>query len=108
MQPSVTRAVTLSQVCSSAATDHRTNRNNRAALAGLFQKDTVQQVHKLGSPELGSHANLDIAHQLDDTFSTEHAYTTTNTQGSLSAGEQEENISNSFKEAVGGALESGI
>ena len=73
MQPGVTRAVTRSQVRSPVATDDRANRNNRAAVAGLFQKDTLQQVHKLES-----HANLDIANQLDDTFSTEYAYATTN------------------------------
>ena len=37
-QPGVTRAVTRSQVPSPAATDYRTNRNNCAALAGLFAK----------------------------------------------------------------------
>ena len=53
MQPGVTRAVIRGQVRSSAATNYRPNRNNRAALAGLFQKDTFQQVHMLGSPKLG-------------------------------------------------------
>ena len=56
MQPGITRAVTRSQVRSSAATNYRANRNNRASLAGLFQKDTVQQVHKLISPKPGFHA----------------------------------------------------
>ena len=88
MQPGVTRADTRSQVRSSAATDYRANRNNRADLAGILRKDTLQQVHKLGSPKLGHHANLDVAHQLDDTFSTENATATNNTQGSFSAGEK--------------------
>ena len=68
---------------------------------GLFQKDTVQQVHKLGSPKLGYHANLDIAHRLDDTFSTGNANATTITQGSFSAGEQNKKIPNTFKKAMG-------
>ena len=80
---------------------YRANGNNRAALAGLFQKDTVQQVHKLGSPKLGSHANLDIAHQLDRTFRIGNAYATTNTPESFSAGEQEKKIPNTFKEGMG-------
>ena len=42
MQPGDTRAVTRSQARSSAATNYRANLNNRAALADLFQKDTVQ------------------------------------------------------------------
>ena len=57
-------------------------------------------MHKLGSSKLGSQANLDIAHQLDDTFGTENAYVTTHTQGSFSGGEQEEKIPNTFKEAM--------
>ena len=101
MQPGITRAVACSQVRSSATTNFWANRNNHAALTGFFQKDTVQQVHKLGSAKLGSHANLDIAHQLDDTFSTGNAYATTNTQGRFSSGEQKEKIPNSFKEAMG-------
>ena len=79
----------------------RANRTNRAASAGLFQKDTLQQVHKLGSPKLGSYGNLDIAHQLNDTSSTEYAYATTNAQGIFSAGEKEEENPNIFKEAMG-------
>ena len=47
MQPYVTRAVSRSQVRSSAATDYRANRSNRTALPGLFLKAMVQQVHKL-------------------------------------------------------------
>ena len=82
MQPGVTRAGTRSQVRSPVATDFRANQNNRASLPRLFQQDTLEQVHKLGS-----HANLDIAHQLDDVFSAEYAYATTNTHGSFSAGE---------------------
>ena len=57
-------------------------------------------MHKLGSPKLGFHANLNITHQLDDTFSTGNAYATTNTQGRFSAGEQNEKIPNTFKEAM--------
>ena len=101
MQPGVTRAAIRSQVCSSAATNYRENRNNRAALAGLFQKDTVQQVHKLGYPKLRSHGNLDVANQLGDTFSTENAYSTTNTQRGFSAGEKKEKIPNTSKKAMG-------
>ena len=66
MQPGVTRAVTRSLVRSPVTTDYRTNRNNRAAVAGLAQKDMLQQVRSLGFD-----ANMDIAHQLDDTFTTE-------------------------------------
>ena len=58
-------------------------------------------MHKLGSPKLGSHANLDIAHHLGDTFSTGKAYATTNTQRSFSAKEQKEKILNIFKETMG-------
>ena len=96
MQPGVTRAVTCSQVRSPVDTDYRANRNNRAAVAGLFQKYMPQQVHKLGF-----HANLDIANQLDDTFSTEYAYAPIKTQGSFPAGEIKENIPNTFKGAMG-------
>ena len=96
IQPGVTRAVTRSHVRSPVATDYRANWNNRAAVSGLFQTDTLQQVHKLRS-----HANLDIAHQLDDTFGTEYAYATTNTQGSFSEGEIKEQILTTFEEAMG-------
>ena len=58
-------------------------------------------MHKLGSPKLRSHANLDMAHQLDDTFSTGNAYVTTNTQRRFSAGGGEEKIPSTFKEAMG-------
>ena len=71
------------QLCSFACSYRQSaNRNNLAAVPGLFHKETLKQVHKLGS-----HANLDIAHQLDDVFSAEYAYATTNTHGSFSAGE---------------------
>ena len=96
MQPGVTRAVTQSQVRSPVATHYRANWNNCATVAGLFQKDTLRKVRKLGS-----HANLDIAHQLDDTFSTEYAYATTNTQGRFSARVIKAKIPNTFKEAIG-------
>ena len=89
MHPGVTRAVTRCQVHSSAATNYRANRNYRAAaVVGFFQKDTVPQVHKLGSPKLGFHANSDIAHQLDDTCSAGNAYATTNTQRRFSTEEK--------------------
>ena len=58
-------------------------------------------MHKSGSPKLGSHPNLGIAHQLEDTLSTGNAYATTNTQGRFSAGEKNEEIPNIFKEAMG-------
>ena len=87
MQPGVTRAIIRGLVRSTVATDYRANRNNGAAVAGFAQKDTLQQVHKLGF-----HANLDIAHQLDDTFTTEYTYAKTNTQGSFSAWEIKEKI----------------
>ena len=51
--------------------------------------------------KLGSHAKLDIAHQLDDTFSTDYAYATTNKQVSVSAREIKDNILNALKKAVG-------
>ena len=61
MQPGVTRAVTRSQVRSPVAIDYRANRNNRAAVAGFFQNDALQKVHKQQYfPKLRSHANLDI------------------------------------------------
>ena len=41
IQPGVTRAIARGQVRTSAATNSRANRNNRTALASLFQKDTV-------------------------------------------------------------------
>jgi len=50
------------QLCSFACSYRQSaNRNNLAAVPGLFHKDTLKQVHKLGS-----HANLDMAHQLND------------------------------------------
>ena len=45
MQPGVTRAIIRSLVRSTVATDYLANRNNGAAVAGLAQKDTPQQVH---------------------------------------------------------------
>ena len=51
------RAVTGSQVPLPGATDYRENRNNRAAIARLFEKGMLSQLHKLGS-----HASLDIVH----------------------------------------------
>ena len=51
--------------------------------------------------KLGSYANLDIAHQLDYTFSTKYAYAGTHGHGSFSAGEVKKNIHNTFKEATG-------
>ena len=57
-------------------------------------------MHKLGSPNLGSHANLDIAHQLDDTFITGNAYAATNTQISFSSGEKNNKIPNTFKQTL--------
>ena len=87
MQPGVTRASIRSLVRSTVAKDYRANRNNGAAVGCLPRKDTLQQVHKLGF-----HANLDIAHQLDDTFTAEYAYATANTQGSFSAWEIKEKI----------------
>ena len=69
MQPGVTRAITRSQVPSPIASDYWANRNNGVALAGLFKKDMLQQLHKLGSQ-----VSLEIAHQLDGAaFSTEYA-----------------------------------
>ena len=111
MQPGATRAVIRGQVRSSAATNCRPNRNNRAALGGLFQKDTVQQVHMLGSPKLGYHANLDVAHQLDDAFSTRNAYATTNTPKRFRGGAKAENLQHlqeGYGPSTSGALESGI
>ena len=43
MQPDRRRTVTPSQVRSPLDTSCRANWNNRAALAGLFEKDTLQQ-----------------------------------------------------------------
>ena len=111
MQPRVTRAVTRSQVRSTAAINYWANRNNRATLASLFQKDTVQQAHKLGYHKPGSHVSLDIAPYLDDTFSTGNAYANTNTKGLFSAGEQKEKTptpSNGYGPCTSEALESGI
>ena len=96
MQPGVRRTVTRNHVRSPVATEYRAYRNNNAAVTGIFQEDTLQQVHKLGF-----RANLDIAHHLDDTFSTEYTYATTNTQGSFLVGEIKETIPNTFKEAMG-------
>ena len=81
----VLRALLHSQVPAPVATDYWPNRNNRI-LAGLFQKDKLQQLHKQGS-----HASLNIAHQLDGAaFSTEYAYATTSTQGRGDEGENPE------------------
>lgn len=97
MPPRVARAGARSHVPSPVATHYRVNRNNRAVLARLFQKDTLQQLHKLGLP-----TRLDIAHQLDGVaIRIEYAYATINTQGSFAAGEGKEDIANTFKESMG-------
>ena len=44
---------------------------------------------------------MDIAHQLDDMFSTEYAYATTDTLGSFSAAATIEKPQETFKEAMG-------
>ena len=57
-------------------------------------------MYKLGSPKLGSHANLDFARQLDDTFGTGNAYAITNIQGSFFlSGKQKEKIANKHLQA---------
>ena len=96
MNPGVTRAVTRSQVRSSVATDYRANRNNLAAVPGLLHKDRLKQVYKLGSP-----ANLDMTHQLNDAFRTKYAHTTINTKGNVPAAEIKGTILNTFKLAMG-------
>lgn len=80
------------QLCSFACSYRQSaNRNNLAAVPGLFHKETLKQVHKLGS-----HANLDMAHQLNDVFRTECAYTTINTQGNVPAAKTRGMIPNTF------------
>ena len=72
-----------SQVRSPAPSHYGANRNSHSALAGFFQMGTVQQVHKLGPTKLGSHANLDIAYQIDDTFSKGKVYSTINSRRAI-------------------------
>ena len=106
MEPGVTRAVTRSQVSSPNAADKRGNRNNRAALARLFEQDTLQHLHKLWPS-----TSLDISYQLDGAlFSMTYAYATTNTQGSLSEGgingKNPEHVQGAYGPTTSGVLES--
>ena len=95
-QPGVTRAIARSQVRSTVANVEREKRSNRDASAGLFQKDTLQQLRKLGLP-----TTLDTAHSFHfAAISTEYACATTNTQGGFAMGEEKEDIANTFKEAI--------
>ena len=57
-----------------------------------MHKDRLKQVYKLGSP-----ANLDMAHQLNDAFRTKYAHTTINTKGNVPAAEIKGMIPNTFK-----------
>ena len=85
-------AVTRSYVRSPVATDNR----QIGITSQLYQvSSTRKRLNRC--TKLGSHANLDMAHQLNDVFRTECAYTTINTQGNVPAAKTKGMIPNTFK-----------